>query len=205
MQSSLFASAEPQRFMLQGGELTLYPQWVSERKACSLFRWLEKSLAWEQSVIQIYGRPVVIPRLNAWYGDPGCNYQYSGYRLPLNAWLDPLSEIRTRLHDELGVETNSVLANLYRDGQDSVGWHSDDEPELGQNPVIASLSLGGERRFSFRHRRDKTMPPLHLTLTPGSLLVMSGAVQHNWHHCLPKSRKVTAPRINLTYRKVVTV
>ncbi|WP_233710214.1 alpha-ketoglutarate-dependent dioxygenase AlkB family protein [Pseudomaricurvus albidus] len=192
----------PQRIELPDGELTLYPHWITDKQVAALFDQLEQQVPWEQSTIQMYGRPVQIPRLNAWFGDEGCDYQYSGYQLPLHPWLAPLTELRQRLHQELGITTNSVLVNLYRNGQDSVGWHSDDEPELGRDPVIASISLGGERRFSLKHRRHKSVKPLHLSLPSGSLLVMSGQTQHHWHHCLPKMQSMTEPRINLTFRQV---
>lgn len=187
---------------LVDGELCLYPQWLEEREIQALFQTLQTQVPWEQSVIQLYGRAVKIPRLNAWFGDAGCGYAYSGYRLPLHPWLPVLAELRQRLHNEVGVDSNSVLVNLYRDGQDSVAWHSDDEPELGRNPTIASISLGAERRFSLRHRRDKTLKPLHLQLSSGSLLLMTGTTQHHWHHCLPKCAAATAPRISLTFRQI---
>lgn len=201
-QGSLFDQPDPQRIELQDGELLLLPGWLDESEVRGLLHSLMNRVPWEQSVIQLYGRPVQIPRLNAWFGDPGCGYAYSGHRLPLHPWLPELSTLRGRLHRELNVDSNSVLVNLYRDGQDSVAWHSDDEPELGRNPVIAAVSLGAERRFSLRHRHNKSLETLHLQLPSGSLLLMSGATQHHWYHCLPKSARVNAPRISLTFRQV---
>lgn len=200
-QGSLFDEPVPQRIPLEDGELLLLPRWLGDIDVERLMQSLLAQVPWEQSVIQLYGRPVQIPRLNAWFGDPGCGYAYSGHRLPLHPWLPALAQLRERLQRELNVDTNSVLVNLYRDGQDSVAWHSDDEPELGRNPIIAAVSLGAERRFSLRHRRNKSLEPLHLQLPSGSLLLMSGTTQHHWHHCLPKSTRVKAPRISLTFRQ----
>lgn len=201
-QTSLFDAPGPQHIVLEGGELWLFPQWIAAAKVQTLLQTLQAQVPWEQSVISLYGKSVAIPRLNAWFGDEGSDYAYSGYRLPLHPWLPELAELRQRLRQELNVDSNSVLVNQYRNGQDSVAWHSDDEPELGRNPVIAAISLGAERRFSLRHRQLKSLKPLHLQLPSGSLLLMSGSTQHHWHHCLPKSAPVTAPRISLTFRQV---
>ncbi|MAZ89789.1 MAG: alpha-ketoglutarate-dependent dioxygenase AlkB [Cellvibrionaceae bacterium] len=197
--------SEPRResIVIDDGELTLIHDWLTPDQSHQLFDTFTQELCWEQSQIQVYGRTVAIPRLNAWYGDQGCDYSYSGYRLPLNDWHVDLLGIRRRLQEELGVPMNSVLANLYRDGQDGVGWHSDDEPELGRNPTIASVSLGEERYFHLRRRQDDPKDTLKLLLPAGSLLVMSGAIQSFWQHCLPKSKKITQPRINLTFRHIM--
>ena len=188
---------------LRDGALRLYPQWLELRRAENLKLQLQKSLHWEQSRIRIHGREIPIPRLNAWYGDPGCDYQYSGYRLPLHDWTSELLELRQQVQEETGKQFNSLLANWYRDGNDSVGWHSDDEPELGHNPVIASLSLGATRRFNLRHRTRAEETLVSLALNSGSLLLMLGSTQHFWKHCVPKTRKSTFDRINLTFRYVL--
>lgn len=201
-QTSLFDAAEPERIELQGGELQLFPQWIAEAQISTLFQTLREQVPWEQSVLQLYGRARPIPRLNAWFGDPSCGYGYSGHRLSLHPWLPVLAQLRQRLQQDLNIVSNSVLANLYRDGQDSVAWHSDDEPELGINPVIASISLGAERRFSLKPRGQSTLKPLHLSLPSGSLLLMTGATQHNWYHCVPKSSSVNTARISLTFCQI---
>lgn len=201
LQTSLFDGPGPQQILLEDGELCLFPQWLAAAEVQALLQTLQDEVPWEQSVIRLYGRSVSIPRLNAWFGDADCGYAYSGYRLPLHPWLPALSALRRRLHDELKVDSNSVLVNQYRSGEDSVAWHSDDEPELGRNPVIAAISLGAERRFSLRHRQ-KSLKPLHLQLPSGSLLLMSGATQHYWHHCLPKMARIAEPRISLTFRQI---
>lgn len=209
MQESLFPETESpeksvQVISLEDGELTFIERWLSGDASRELFSQLHKSVAWEQSVITIYGRQVAIPRLNAWYGDPDCHYGYSGHQLRLNPWCQPLLHLREALNLEFDLSMNSVLANLYRDGRDGMGWHSDDEPELGKRPVIASISLGGLRHFTLKHR-FKDIAPVKLSLTSGSLLIMAGDTQHFWKHSVPKSSILQEPRINLTYRCVVPI
>lgn len=194
--------AQPEVIAIKDGELSLYHNWIDSHEANAAFEALSKQLAWEQSVIQIYGKPVSIPRLNAWYGDAGCHYGYSGYQLPLHDWHPTLLRWRQKLQDDLGLSVNSALANLYRDGQDGVGWHSDDEPELGRDPTIASISLGVQRNFHLKHRFDASQPTIKLSLPPGSLLIMSGKLQRFWLHSLPKSKRIDLSRINLTYRHI---
>ncbi len=205
-QDSLFEGDEGQgcieKIDLPDAELSLIKHWCSVREAQQLFTSLSESLAWEQSTISLYGKPVKIPRLNAWYGDPGSRYQYSGASFDPLPWTPLLLRLKERVEQQVGCTFNSVLANLYRDGSDSVSWHADNEPELGLNPVIASLSLGEARQFLLKHRRDKSLGRLSLSLTSGSLLVMAGATQHHWLHSVPKSTKLLTPRINLTFRRV---
>ena len=192
-----------EELQLAGGELTLIHNWLGEHQALDLFDRLRQSLQWEQSHIRLYGRGVSIPRLNAWYADAACEYRYSGYQMPRHDWSEELLMLREKLQLATGLSFNSVLANLYRDGNDSVGWHSDDEPELGHNPVIASISLGEVRRFCLRHKRNQEIADIELMPGSGSLLIMAGSTQHNWKHCLPKTRKSTSARINLTFRRVL--
>jgi len=153
----------------------------------------------------IHGREVPSPRLVSWHGDPGSGYAYSGVHHEPVAWTPGLSEVRARIHDATGLTFNSVLANLYRDGADSMGWHADKEPELGPTPDdrwIASMSFGAERRFLLRHRRDAA-DQLELRLGGGTLLVMRGTTQTHYRHAVPKTRKAVGPRLNLTFRRVV--
>ena len=164
---------------------------------------LSKEIAWRQDTIQMYGKPVVIPRLNAWYGDPDAGYSYSGLELAPLPWTTTLQAIREAVEGYTGERFNSVLANLYRDGNDSVAWHSDDEFELGEQPLIASVSFGATRRFSLRHRRRRELATLNLELDSGSLLIMAGATQAHWYHCVPKQKGVTEGRINLTFRQIL--
>ncbi|MBW2541517.1 MAG: alpha-ketoglutarate-dependent dioxygenase AlkB [Deltaproteobacteria bacterium] len=157
---------------------------------------------WEQHRIRIRGREVASPRLSAWYGDPEAHYSYSGLSLEPRPWLPPILELKRRVESVCSSTFNSVLLNLYRDGSDSMGWHSDDEPELGAQPVIASLSLGATRRFRLRHRRRKDLEPVAIDLEGGSLLVMQGETQRFWRHQIPKTRRAVGPRINLTFRRI---
>jgi alkylated DNA repair dioxygenase AlkB len=138
--------------------------------------------------------------LTAWFGDGGEPYTYSGLTLKPHPWSSDLMDLKSQCDDKGGVRFNSMLANLYRDGKDSVSWHSDDEPELGRNPTIASISLGAERRFDLRHK--KTGETIKEILPSGSLVIMSGECQHHWIHQIAKTKKVTDPRINLTFRVI---
>lgn len=168
---------------------------------------LHGQLAWHQGSVTVFGKEHRIPRLEAWHGDPGAHYQYSGSEHLPRPWTSALEEIRDRLkqfRDDL--DFNSVLGNLYRDGNDAMGWHSDDEPELGENPCIASVSLGSARDFRLRHRKRKDIDPVTLQLEPGSLLIMEGRTQEYWQHSIPRRRGKNSPgeRINLTFRKILT-
>ena len=161
---------------------------------------LHDSLEWHAEQIKIYGKTYWQPRLLAWYGDNGISYRYSGIEHLAIPWTPELIILKDKIENVTGVTFNSVLANKYRNGQDSMGWHSDDEKELGENPVIASLSLGEERKISFRSKFDKEK--LDLKLDSGSLLMMSGATQQNWQHAVTKTKKDIGVRINLTFRKI---
>jgi len=153
---------------------------------------------WRQETATVMGRRVAIPRLTAWHGETG--YVYSGIRLEPAPWNPPLLELKRIAETLAGQAFNSVLLNLYRDGRDSVSWHADNEPGLGPNPVIASVSLGAVRRFQLRHRR--TRERVSLDLRHGSCLVMAGATQHHWLHQLPKTARPVTPRLNLTFRRM---
>lgn len=187
---------------LPGGHLRYWPQLIPLSDADLLLERLQKQVPWEQSEISIAGRRLKIPRLNAWYGEPGADYSYSGRLFRALPWLPELQRLKQCVEQVTGVGYNSALLNLYRDGRDSVDWHSDDEPELGVNPVIASVSLGAERRFQIKHktRRDMQLQPLELA--HGSLLLMEREFQHHWKHRLPKMSGLEAARVNITFRKV---
>ena len=145
-----------------------------------------------------------VPRLTAWFGYPDTTYSYSGITMTSQPWTPLLLELKSLVEAQVpSTAFNSVLLNLYRDGNDSVSWHSDDEPELGRNPVIASVSLGQARTFRLKHKVDRTIPPVEIELTHGSLLVMRDALQHHWKHELPKRKSPDlGPRINLTFRRI---
>lgn len=190
------------RFDLPEADVRMLP-FCQPGQAQRWFVRLHAEIAWERHRLRLFGREIDAPRLSCWIGDPGAVYRYSGTRFVPHAWTPALAELRARLRDVCGETYNSVLCNLYRDGRDSMGWHSDDEPELGPQPRIASLSFGASRRFLLRHRRDPSLQ-LEIELPSGSLLLMAGATQSNYRHCLPKSARVDAPRINLTFRTLVS-
>jgi len=160
-------------------------------------------IEWQKEVINIYGKACEIPRLSAWYADEGKSYEYSGIKSYGKAWFQELNEIKMEVERRLGLTFNSVLANCYRDGSDSVGWHSDSETELGEDPLIASVSFGQVRSFKFQHKKNKMFKHT-IELPSGSLLYMGSGVQQHWRHQLPKSAKQMTPRINLTFRQLVT-
>jgi alkylated DNA repair dioxygenase AlkB len=182
--------------------LNLEKDWLPPAEADALFAALMATVPWETHRIRMFGREVDSPRLSCWIGDPGASYVYSRTRFEPRPWPAALQALRPRIDAAAGVAMNSVLANLYRDGRDAMGWHSDDEPELGAQPVIASLSLGGTRRFALRHRSDPAQR-LALALPHGSLLLMSGETQANWRHALPRTARPVAARINLTFRRIL--
>ena len=158
---------------------------------------------WRQDAIRLYGREMLQPRLHAWYGDAHAVYTYSGLRNVPLPWTPLLAELRGIVERAAGARFNSVLLNLYRDGRDSMGMHSDDEAELGPQPVIASLSLGATRTFILRHRREKALKPVRVPLGDGDLLVMRGETQANWAHGINKQAQAGA-RLNLTLRLINT-
>ena len=190
-----------QPLVLPDAEIAWDRSWLPAVNANALFDALRDAIPWEVHRIRLFGQDVDSPRLSCWIGDPGAGYRYSGTRFEPHPWPAALQPIRTRLRRELRFEFNSVLANLYRDGRDSMGWHSDDEPELGSQPLIASLSLGATRRFVLKHRIDASRK-LALELPHGSLLVMRGATQSNYRHALPRTARSVGPRINLTFRRI---
>ncbi len=159
-------------------------------------------ISWRQRRITLFGKTHLQPRLICWMGDPGCTYRYSGSRWESEPWHPLVDEMRARVEALSGAPFNAVLLNLYRDGADSMGFHADDEPELGERPVIASLSFGAERTMHFRHRHDRAQPTRRVALMDGDLLVMRGDTQANWRHAMPKTRRPVGPRVNLTFRRV---
>ncbi len=183
------------------GHVELLPEFIPEQARAELYERVRQVVPFAAKQIRIFGRVVDQPRLTAWIGDASAVYTYSGVQNDPAPWPDVLAELRDRIAAATGARFNSVLCNLYRDGADSMGMHSDSERELGPNPVIASLSLGAVRRFQLRHRKRRDQG-LDLDLPDGSLLVMRGALQHHYRHGVPKQPKITAGRINLTFRYV---
>ncbi len=182
-------------------ELYLIRQFYHSDKADELFDNLLNSLDWGEEHLFIYGRHIKVPRLLSWYGDPDAYYRYSGVDHQPKPWTDELRKIKLNIESECNCRFNSVLANLYRDGNDSMGCHADNEKELGVNPVIASLSLGDERLFKLNHLIKKDT--FSIPLGHGDLLVMAGTFQHHWLHSIPKTKKKKSPRINLTLRRIL--
>jgi alkylated DNA repair dioxygenase AlkB len=178
------------------GEVFLHPDALTRPDADRLFEELLSTIAWRQEIAMVMGRRLPIPRLTAWHGAAG--YVYSGIRMVPAPWTPSLLELKGIAETLAGRPFNSVLLNLYRSGRDSVSWHADNEPGLGHNPVIASLSLGAVRRFQLRHRRSGDR--LAIDLPHGSCLIMAGATQHHWLHQLPKTTQPVGPRVNLTFR-----
>lgn len=187
------------------GSARLLGRCIPADEADEMFRRLLDEVPWQSHDLVLFGRKMTEPRLSAWIGDEGVSYTYSGVARTPTPWTPTLDALRRLCESRLdalfpGVRFNSVLANLYRSGDDSMGWHSDDEPELGPTPIIASLSFGNERRFDFRHRvSGETASVL---LPHGSLLVMSGETQTHWKHRIARTKSSKAPRINLTFRFV---
>ncbi len=191
-----------QKLPLIGADVQYCAQFFDAEIAAELLRDLISTTPWETHFVRIFGREIPAPRQSSWHGDPHCSYCYSKVRYEPKAWMRSLTMVRDRLaHAGIG-EFNCVLANFYRSGSDSMGWHSDSEPELGPDPLIASVSFGAPRRFCLRH---KTLPnKAELLLTSGSVLVMAQGTQKNYQHALPKMAQVGAPRVNLTFRQIAT-
>ncbi|WP_252176747.1 alpha-ketoglutarate-dependent dioxygenase AlkB [Endozoicomonas sp. 4G] len=186
-------------------EILFWPELIAPQDGESFYQQLLSGIQWRQDQITLFGKTFDVPRLQAWYGDQGMTYRYSGLELTPEPWTPVLRALKARVEQACHGSFNTVLLNLYRDGNDSNGWHSDDEAELGEHPVIASLSLGQERRFRLKHKQGKSkgIQPLSLDLPSGSLLVMSGPTQRCWQHCIPKTSRDVLPRINLTFRNVI--
>jgi len=187
---------------LEDAELAWAPGWIAPAAADALISDLRDSVPWEVHRIRLFGREHASPRLSCWIGDPEAVYRYSGTVFQPHPWPRALDALRHRLQEALRTPFNSVLANRYRDGRDAMDWHSDNEPELGAEPVIASVSLGATRRFVLRHRAQPARK-FALELAHGSLLVMRGATQRHWQHALPRTARPVGERINLTFREIL--
>jgi alkylated DNA repair dioxygenase AlkB len=186
-----------------GGLVRFHPDWMEPSEAETLRRELRATVRWSQGNIVLFGREVQEPRLTAWYGD--VDYTYSGRTVQAAPWPPVLAALRSRVQTAANAPLNAVLLNLYRDGQDSMGMHSDDEPELGRDPIIASVSLGTPRKFVLEPKRKSARRngSCTLVLGHGSLLVMAGTCQHHYRHGVPKDPSCRGERINLTFRCVL--
>ncbi|QYA25727.1 alpha-ketoglutarate-dependent dioxygenase AlkB [Gramella sp. MT6] len=186
---------------LLDADLEYYPDFLEKKKADFFLEHLQKLENWRHDKIKLFGREIYQPRLTALFGEAGKTYTYSGLEMKPDPFTSELDEIRKGCELYCQTNFNVCLANYYRDGSDSMGWHSDDEKELGKNPIIASVSLGAERIFHLKHKKDTTAKH-KIRLQHGSLLIMKGTTQEFWKHQLPKTKKQVNPRINLTFRKI---
>jgi len=201
MQYSLL-SAETNNLLPFQGEVTFYPNFYSKEDSFHYLKALQECLEWRQEPIRMFGKWIVQPRLTALYGDPNVSYGYSGIEMEALPFTKELEQIKNHIQDFTKHEFTHVLCNYYRNGQDSMGWHRDNEDVLGKDPTIASLTFGASRIFQLRPYGKKE-PKLNIELSDGSLLLMGGESQHYWEHQIPKTKKVLAPRINLTFRKLI--
>jgi len=189
-----------QHFVLPDAELLFWPKWLSPEQAERCYQQLAQQLNWQQPAIKIFGKAVLIPRQQVWMGDPHCSYKYSGVLFEPEPWHPLVRQLTDWVNQLCQTHFNSVLLNWYADGQQHMGWHSDDEPELGNNPQIASLSLGQQRFFDLKHKNLGTQ--LKLELGHGSLLLMAGQCQQYWQHRVPKMAAAAEGRVNLTFREI---
>lgn len=204
-QTSLFESKHSDctlNILPKDGRAEYLPGVLSERYSANLMSQLKASLLWESDQLIMFGKKITTRRKVAWVGDPNCSYTYSGVKKSPQAWSSDLLSIKAQVEELAQSEFNSCLLNFYHDGDDGMSWHSDDEKELDANSPIVSLSLGARRKFAFRHIEDKTTIPLYLE--SGSVLIMRSPTQEFWQHALLKTKTVSTPRINLTFRKILT-
>lgn len=200
VQQCLFQS-EPMIYMMEGCRIEHHPKCVDQMTSNRWMESLKEELAWSQDTITLFGKTHLIPRLNAWYGDNGTDFSYSGIPLEALRWTETLKEIRLELEQKYSVSLNSVLANWYRTGLDKMGWHSDDEKQMCPESPIVSLSLGAARKMQFKSKDSSNPERLSLLLEHGDVLVMFPPTQEKLKHCIPMMRRVTAGRLNLTFRR----
>ncbi len=185
------------------GQVFLYKNFFDAKESNLFFNTLLQNTQWRHDTIKHFGKEIPLPRLTAWYADAGKVYTYSKIKMELLEWTPQLLEIKNRVERFSNCTFNSVLINQYRDGRDSVAWHSDDEKELGENPVIASVSFGATRQFMLKHKTQKELETITIDLTSGSVLLMKDKSQECWLHQIPKTIKPVSTRINLTFRTII--
>ena len=185
---------------ITNGEYVYYPSFFSKVESDLYFKELTDNILWKQESMNMYGKRINFPRLTAWYGDNDKPYSFSGITLNPLPWSNDLLEIKNKIEPKAGSIFNSVLLNRYRNGNDSISWHTDAEPELGRNPIIASVNFGETRNFQLRHINTKEK--IEIELIHGSLLIMQGELQHYWQHQIPKTTRKVKERINLTFRVI---
>lgn len=198
---NLFQPSAKSNLLPFDGDVRFFGYCFTTEECQKHFECLRNEIDWKHDELLMFGKTIVTKRKVAWYGDPGLNYRYSNtIKIPL-PWTQELRILKEKIEQLTAKTFNSCLLNMYHDGEEGMGWHSDDEPELGESPVIASLSFGSTRKFYFRHKSSKQQ--LSFMLEPGALFLMQGETQRYWQHQLPKMKKVKAPRINLTFRTIV--
>ncbi|MDA9066236.1 alpha-ketoglutarate-dependent dioxygenase AlkB [Flavobacteriales bacterium] len=194
---------EPLDIKIPNGKIIFHEGFFSLEESHRLMQSLIKTIDWTQDEVIVYGKRHKIPRLNAWYGDEGKVMKYSGLSLEPKTWTKELLEIKSKIEEASGTKFNSCLLNYYRDGKDGMGWHQDNEKELGINPIIASVTFGETRPFQLKHISNKELKKVDIPLSNGSLLTMAGETQHYWKHQIPKTTKTLESRINLTFRQIL--
>ncbi|MBV9924533.1 MAG: alpha-ketoglutarate-dependent dioxygenase AlkB [Acidobacteria bacterium] len=195
-------NSESRDLPMPDGEVIIFHDFFGGKESDDFFQTLLSGIKWRQDKIRYYGKEMDLPRLTAWYGDKDKSYTYSRIPMKPEPWTPILLLIKERIETAAGVNFNSVLLNLYRNGRDSVSWHSDDEPELGENPTVGSVSFGQTRTLQFRHKLRKELSKIDVQLTHGSLLLMKGQTQRFWQHQIPKTTRHLKSRINLTFRVI---
>ncbi len=190
-------------FDLPDADVILYEDLFTKKEAETLQKNLIEKIQWRQDKIKMFGKLLDQPRLTAFYGDANKPYSYSGIMMAPVDWNEDLLFIKNRIEKFVNIRFTSVLLNYYRDGKDSMGWHADDEKELGQNPIIGSVSFGETRNFQMRHKTQKEIKKVDIPLSNGSFLLMKGATQHFWQHQIPKTSRELSSRINLTFRVIL--
>jgi alkylated DNA repair dioxygenase AlkB len=186
--------------IITNGEYIYFPYFLDKEKANRYLEVFNTKIEWKQESMNMYGKQLLFPRLTAWYGDSDKPYTFSGITLQPKSWTQELLEIKSMIEPICEVKFNSVLLNLYRNGNDSISWHTDAEKELGKNPLIASVNFGAERKFQIKH--NETNEKHEIILKHGSLLIMKGELQHFWKHQVPKQKDILKERVNLTFRVI---
>ncbi|MCD8408534.1 alpha-ketoglutarate-dependent dioxygenase AlkB [Tenacibaculum dicentrarchi] len=192
------STKQPELVKIKNGEYIYISNFFNKIESDFFFNNLINNIEWKQEEMNMYGKTIKFPRLTSWYGDNNKPYSFSGIKLEPNNWTEDLLKIKEKIEPKCNAIFNSVLLNLYRNGNDSISWHTDAEKELGQNPIIVSVNFGATRKFQLRHRETKEK--IELELKHGSLLIMKGELQHFWQHQVPKTKKIVDKRINLTFR-----
>jgi alkylated DNA repair dioxygenase AlkB len=198
---SLFAFDPAENILPHDGIVNYFGPVIEGKEANDCLQKLFDNIAWKNDEAFIYGKHYITKRKVAWYGDSQFDYTYSNTTKTANLWTPELLKLKILVEKMSGHQFNSCLLNLYHDGSEGMAWHSDDESALGKDTVIASMSFGAQRKFSFKHKETKET--VSIMLEHGSLLVMKGTTQTHWLHSIPKSVKIKSPRVNLTFRTII--